>query len=212
MEQSTDYSSDLLVRAIESLAGQDAATRVAAFNAVTRALRQLVSDVIDEPVLGIQILPAEQVVANDYNPNRVAQTELDLLEVSMREDGITMPVVVVRDEAADRWPIVDGFHRRTVSVTRLHRRYLPCTVIDKPLEDRIASTIRHNRARGKHVVSSMGDIVRMMMDLGCDDAHIAHHLGMSEEELLRLKQIVGAAKLMANAQYSRSWGTKEERK
>ena len=129
---------------------------------------------------------------------------MDLLEESMRADGVTMPVVVM--PLQDTWELIDGFHRHIVGTQRLGRRYLPCSVIDRPLADRMASTVRHNRARGKHQVELMAALVREMMDLGWDDQRIARALGMSEEELLRLRQMVGAARLLAAREYSLSWG------
>lgn len=166
----------------------------------------MVSDVCDDPVLSVKLLPADKVQPNEYNPNRVASPEMDLLELSIREDGVTMPVVSVYDKELDIWVVVDGFHRRTVICERIGRKYVPCSVIDKPISDRMASTIRHNRARGKHQVDLMAEIVKALLSLGWDDVKIAEHLGMSVEELLRLKQSVGVAKLLAASEYSKSWG------
>ena len=156
----------------------------------------------------VQLVAADSVKANDYNPNRTAAPEMDLLEQSIRCDGITMPVVVVADEAG--WTVVDGFHRTRVCKERLHRKYLPVSVIDKAIADRMASTIRHNRARGKHQVDLMADIVKSLLAQGWEDPDIAKHIGMTEEELLRLKQTVGVAKLLAAADYSRSFGNSED--
>ena len=179
--------------------------RVAAFNAATGALRALVSDLCDDPVLAVKLVPAGDVEANDYNPNKTAAPEMDLLEESIRRDGVTMPLVVYR-LSDGRHLIVDGFHRRVVLVDRLGRRYLPCSEIDRPEADRIASTIRHNRARGKHQVDLMAAIVKRLLGLGWDDAAVAQAVGMTGEELLRLKQVAGVAKLLAAEEYSQSWG------
>jgi ParB-like chromosome segregation protein Spo0J len=129
---------------------------------------------------------------------------MDLLEQSIRADGITMPVVVVGD--TERCTVVDGFHRRTVAAERLGRKWLPCSFISSSLADRMASTVRHNRARGKHQVELMAALVQSMMALGWDDDRISQALGMSVEELLRLRQMAGAARMMAASEYSRSWG------
>lgn len=193
------------VRAIRELASATEEERVEAYNRLSRELRAMVSEICDDPVLSVQLLPADRVRANTYNPNRVAPPEMDLLELSIREDGVTMPVVTVRDPEAGEWEVVDGFHRRGVIVDRLDRRYVPSSVIDRPLADRMAATVRHNRARGKHQVDLMGALVRALMAEGWGDERIAEHLGMSVEELLRLKQIVGAARMLAGAEYSRSW-------
>jgi hypothetical protein len=183
--------------------------RVAAFNAATGALRSLVADLCDDPVLALKLVPAEDVSANDYNPNRVATPEMDLLEQSIRCDGVTMPIVTYRDIGNGKRIVVDGFHRRCVLTDRLHRRYLPVTEIDKPLAERMASTIRHNRARGKHQVDLMAALVKSLMAQGWDDPRIAEHIGMTEEELLRLKQVAGVARLLAADEYSQSWGLTE---
>jgi hypothetical protein len=192
-----------VIRAIRASSSLPEAQRIALYNQATRELAALVADVVPDPVCGLQLLPAADITANDYNPNRVASTELDLLETSIRADGITMPIVVIRE--GSRAIVIDGFHRRRVVTERLGRRYIPCTVLDRPLVDRMASTVRHNRARGKHAVDLMGTLVRGMLAEGWDDGRIAAALGMSEEELLRLKQSVGCARLLAGPEYGCSW-------
>jgi ParB-like chromosome segregation protein Spo0J len=191
--------------AIAECENLSAAARVDVFNAATKALGRLVRDMADDPACSPQLVEATSIEPNAYNPNRVAAPEMDLLENSMRADGITMPVVVMRDAERKQWIVVDGFHRRRVAIERLGRRYVPCSVIDKPMADRMASTVRHNRARGKHVVDLMAELVKGMMALGWDDERIAENLGMSVEELLRLKQMVGCASLMAGDSYTRTW-------
>jgi ParB-like chromosome segregation protein Spo0J len=197
-------NSNEIVEAITVHSADSETDRVALYNTLTRAAAALVADVSGDPATAPQLIPVESVVGNTYNPNTVAGPEMDLLEQSMRADGITMCVVVM--ESGPAWTVIDGFHRHKVGVERLGRRYLPCSVIDRPLADRMASTVRHNRARGKHQVELMAALVKSMMELGWDDARIAESLGMSEEELLRLRQMVGAAKLLAGEEYSRSWG------
>lgn len=191
---------------IEELRRLPAAERVRAYNQISSALGSLVEDLVDAPALSPQLLPAEQVRANDYNPNRVASVELGLLEQSIRADGITMPVVVVQDAPGGPWTVVDGFHRRLVVTGPLKGSWVPCSVISPARGDRIASTVRHNRARGKHQVDLMGELVRLLMAEGWGDPQIADRLGMSVEELLRLKQIVGAAKLLSAPEYTRFIG------
>lgn len=193
-----------LVLAISGLRGLETESRVDAYNALSAALGDLVHDIAPDPAVSPQLILASRVQANDYNPNRVASVEMDLLENSIRADGITMAVVVVPDGSGGG-VVVDGFHRRTVAAERIGRRYLPCSVINRPLADRMASTVRHNRARGKHQVDLMAGLVKAMMGLGWGDEQIAENLGMSVEELLRLKQMVGAAKLLAAEDYSREW-------
>lgn len=196
---------------LDWLAAQQRASvpeRVAVYNAVSTALGRLVEDIAPDPALSPQLLHAAAVHGNAYNPNTVAAPEVDLLEQSMRADGITMPIVVLRQEQSAE--VVDGFHRRCVAVERLGRAYLPCAVIDRPLAERMASTVRHNRARGKHQVELMAALVRQMLTLGWDDARIAASLGMTEEELLRLRQMAGAARMLAADEYTREWTTTKE--
>lgn len=157
------------------------------------------------PCLAVRLVPAAKVVSNDYNPNKVARRELDLLELSIREDGVTQALVVYYDREADKYVIVDGFHRYVVLV-RLGCEEIPVVVIDKDIRNRMASTVRHNRARGKHQVDLVAELVKSLLAKGWEDERIAEHLGMSGEELVRLKQVVGIARLFAAPEYSKSWG------
>jgi ParB-like chromosome segregation protein Spo0J len=197
-------TTDEIIKAIRDLAGAPTEDRVQVFNAISKAIGEMVRDIAPDPAVSPQLIPAELVQANDYNPNRVASTEMELLENSILADGITMCVVVMPDGAGGGI-VVDGFHRRTVAAERLKRTHIPCAVIDRPLADRMASTVRHNRARGKHQVDLMASLVKAMMGLGWGDEQIAENLGMSTEELLRLRQMVGAARLFAADEYSREW-------
>ena len=189
-----------LIDAIDAISALPLAARIEAYNAATRALARVVG--VTDPACAPQLIAPSEIDANDYNPNRVAAPEMALLEDSIRADGVTMPVVVVRSGA--RWTVVDGFHRRSVTAA-MGYAYIPCSVIDRPTADRMASTVRHNRARGKHQIDLMASLVRGMMALGWVDGQIAQHLGMSEEELLRLRQIAGAAQMLAAQEHSQSW-------
>ena len=162
------------------------------------------------PVYATRAVPMEKVQANDYNPNRVAPPEMQLLETSIMEDGYTQPVVTFYDEAADKYIVVDGFHRYLIMQNSAEIRereggMLPVVVINKDLSNRIASTIRHNRARGTHNVELMSTIVAELVEMGKGDRWICKHVGMSVDELLRLKQITGVAALFANRDFSDSW-------
>lgn len=162
------------------------------------------------PVYGVIAVPIEKVQANDYNPNSVAPPEMELLETSIWEDGYTMPVVCFYDEENDKYIVVDGFHRYTVLKTskRVFERekgMLPVSVIDKDISDRMASTIRHNRARGSHSIDLMSNIVSELVEMGKGDAWICKHIGMSQDELLRMKQITGLASLFREKDFSDSW-------
>ncbi len=162
------------------------------------------------PVYNVKRVPIEQVTANDYNPNSVAPPEMELLETSIWEDGYTQPVVVVYDRENDKYVVVDGFHRYCTlrDSERIREReqgMLPVVVLDKEMHDRMASTIRHNRARGTHNIELMSTIVSELVEMGKGDAWICKHIGMSKDELLRLKQITGVAALFANQDFSESW-------
>jgi ParB-like chromosome segregation protein Spo0J len=166
------------------------------------------------PVYNVIAVPLEKVKANDYNPNAVAPPEMALLETSIWEDGYTQPVVTYYDKDQDMYIVVDGFHRYTVLKTskRIFERengMLPIVVIDKELGDRMASTIRHNRARGTHNIELMSNIVAELVEMGKGDRWICQHIGMSADELLRLKQITGVAALFANRSFSDSWKAEE---
>lgn len=155
-------------------------------------------------------VPIEKVQANDYNPNIVPPIELDLLYKSIKQDGYTQPIVTFYDVEKDTYIIVDGFHRYTVSkrypdILQGNHGCVPVVVIDKPLGDRMASTIRHNRARGQHVVEGMVNVVYNLLLEGWSDEKICNELGMGAGELVRVKYISGYAKLYENADYSKSW-------
>ncbi|MBQ8465181.1 MAG: ParB-like nuclease domain-containing protein [Alphaproteobacteria bacterium] len=162
------------------------------------------------PVYCVKAVPIEKVKANEYNPNRVAPPELKLLELSIWEDGYTQPVVCYYDKDSDEYIIVDGFHRYTIMKTskRIYERekgMLPIVTIDKELGERMASTIRHNRARGSHNVDLMSNIVAELVEMGKSDTWICKNIGMSADEVLRLKQITGLAALFKDEEFSRSW-------
>lgn len=157
------------------------------------------------PVLDVFLVPTNKVVANDYNPNKVAPPEMKLLKLSIEEDGYTQPIVTYYDKEKDQYIIIDGFHRYRCAVEYFKLTEVPITVVDKPLSNRIASTIRHNRARGTHGIRPMSDIVLSLIEQGWDDAKIAKHLGMDAEEVLRLKQITGLPQVFANHKFSKSW-------
>jgi len=157
------------------------------------------------PCMKPELVPLCKVVCNGYNPNNVAKPEMDLLALSIAEDGVTMPVVVYHDIENDKYIVVDGEHRYTILRDVFHSNVIPVSIIDKNIDERIASTIRHNRARGVHKIMSMADIVARLVRGKWADEDIARHLGMSVEELLRLKQIKGIAQILANKEYGREW-------
>lgn len=158
------------------------------------------------PVYNIKRVPIEKIVANDYNPNHVATREMELLYTSIKEDGYTMPIVCYYDEKDDKYIIVDGFHRYTVMLKykNIYEREggcLPVSVIEKDINNRIASTIRHNRARGKHEVQLQANVVKMLKD-GWDEAKIMKELGMTYEEVSRLLGLTGIFSEIKDVPYS----------
>lgn len=158
------------------------------------------------PVSRVQWVPADQVRANDYNPNSVAAPEMRLLRLSIEADGFTQPIVVWK-VADDSFEVVDGFHRHLVG-KEMGLSHLPVVVINanrSAKEDRIASTIRHNRARGKHAVDAMSDIVVELSRRNWSDSKIARELGMDADEVLRLKQVSGLAEIFADREFSEAW-------
>ena len=160
---------------------------------------------IEFPVLNVRMIPLDQIVANDYNPNKVATPEMALLKHSIEEDGYTQPLVVYYDEKQQVYIVVDGFHRYQCAKEYFHLKEVPCTVIDKSIENRMASTIRHNRARGTHQIKDMSLIVSDLYKIGWDDEKICKHLGMELDEVLRLKQITGLKEVFAHHDFSKSW-------
>lgn len=193
------------------LADLDNDNRIDAINAIRLALREH-SPMKREPVDCVLWVRAEQLHANDYNPNSVAPPEMRLLQLSIMADGYTQPIVAWPD-AEGSYEVVDGFHRNRVGREvgavrkRVHGR-LPIAVINTERtgkEDRIAATIRHNRARGKHQVDAMADIVLDLARRNWSDEKIATELGMEPDEVLRLKQITGLAGLFAEREFSQAW-------
>lgn len=167
------------------------------------------------PVCWVRWVHIDKVRPNDYNPNSVAGIEMRLLYISIAHDGYTQPVVTYYNPDEDIYVVVDGFHRyftmlSNSDIFRTTGGHLPIVVINKDINDRMASTVRHNRARGKHSVAGMSKMVFSMLENGWSDEAICNELGMEPEELLRLKHITGFSKLFADAQYSKAWKTKNQ--
>jgi ParB-like chromosome segregation protein Spo0J len=172
-------------------------------------------DMSHNPVDRVQWVPVEKVFANNYNPNAVASIEMQLLYISIDHDGYTQPVVTTYDEEHDRYTIVDGFHRYLVMKRYeiiYDRNYglLPVVVLKKGANDRMASTIRHNRARGRHSIDGMGALVIDMLKNGWNDARICKEIGLEKEELIRLKHLTGYARFFEGAEYSKAMETSKQ--
>ena len=194
----------------ELLSGLELSEKINAINEIRECIHEQ-SPFKNEPVDYVKWVLAENVVANDYNPNKVAPPEMELLEISIMNDGYTQPVVTFPNNG--KIEVVDGFHRTRVSkeskiVRQRVMGYTPTVIIRKEQSDkndRIASTIRHNRARGKHQVDAMSEIILELKNRNWKNERIARELGMDEEEILRLCQITGLQDIFKDDDFSKSW-------
>lgn len=182
--------------------------KVQLFNQITQQLYDWLG--MPHPTLNVQLLPADRVKGNDYNPNKVAPPEMELLKLSIRKDGYTMPVVVSAEQDGEDWIVVDGFHRTTVAQHAKDIRdslhgYMPASKLSKSLEDRVTSTVRHNLARGTHQVELSAKLVVFLKKHNWTDARIGKEIGMDADEVLRLKQITGLAEAFADKDFSNAW-------
>jgi ParB-like chromosome segregation protein Spo0J len=165
---------------------------------------------IQHPVGNVQRIPQDKVIANDYNPNKVAPPEMKLLYHSIKMDWYTQPIVAYYDNEKDKYVIVDGFHRHRVGkeykdISESIMWHLPIVVIDKEIKDRMSSTIRHNRARWKHSVDWMSEIVADLIKKWWDDDQIMIELWMERDEVLRLKQNTGLGEIFKDRNFSTAW-------
>lgn len=157
------------------------------------------------PCMSPIIVPIEKVQANNYNPNNVADSEMELLATSIVDNGFCFAVVTIYDEVLDKYVIIDGFHRYQIFRDVLEASEIPILVLDHDMRKRMEATVQFNRARGVHQVELMGDLVQALVEQGASDEEIAKHLGMDSEEVFRLKQVTGIAALFKNQTYSRAW-------
>lgn len=167
------------------------------------------------PVYNVISVPIEKISPNDYNPNCVAPPEMKLLYDSIKEDGYTMPIVCYYDKEVDKYIIVDGFHRYRVmleykDIYEREEGRIPVSVINKTIDNRIASTIRHNRARGSHNIDLMSNIINELHELGRGTIWISRHLGMDQDEILRLKQLTGLTSLFKEVDFNNAWVPEED--
>lgn len=193
----------------ETIKNADGTINMDAYNKVLETLFQYNPN-HHNPVGLVRWVNIDKVRANNYNPNAVAKIEMNLLFTSIKHDGYTQPVVTFYDKDKDQYIIVDGFHRYSTMknskyLRELNHNLLPVVVIDKDMNDRRASTVRHNRARGSHSIEGMSDLVYQMLNDGWSDARICNELGMEADELVRLKYITGYAKLYEKAEFNNAW-------
>jgi len=182
--------------------------KVRIYNEITQELYAFLG--LKHPALHTTLVPADSVQGNDYNPNKVAPPELELLKLSIRKDGLTMPVVVAGGKEEGSWVVVDGFHRTAIcagtkDIRESLKGYLPVTQLDKSLEDRVTATVRHNMARGTHQIALTARLVALLKKHNWSNERIGKELGMDADEVLRLKQISGLAEAFANKQFSKAW-------
>jgi len=207
-----DYFKKELTRIFEGFESLDIEQKVEILNEVKIFIHEI-SPMKYEPVDCVLWVKNETVRANDYNPNSVAPPEMELLRLSISSDGYTQPIVSMLEDNETTREVIDGFHRNRVGKecpeiqSRVHG-YLPVVTINEDrtkINDRMASTIRHNRARGKHKIDAMSDIVIDLKKRNWSDAKISKNLGMDSDEVLRLCQIGGLAELFSDKEFSKSW-------
>lgn len=197
---------------LAEISSLDTDNKIAVINEIKKILHE-VSPFKNEPVDCVLWVKHEKIHANSYNPNKVAPPEMELLELSIINDGYTQPIVTWDNPEKNGTEVIDGFHRNRVGkeskiVSKRILGYLPIVSIRKEQSnknDRIASTIRHNRARGKHQVDAMSDIVIELKNRNWNNQRIAKQLGMDEEEVLRLCQISGLDNLFNDNDFSKAW-------
>jgi len=206
--ESLQYDISVLIRSIENMNLDD---KVFAINSIREQIHEI-SPFKSEPVDFVKWVKNTAVHANDYNPNSVAPPEMQLLKTSISHDGYTQPIVAMLDDHS-QYEVIDGFHRHRVGKedadiqSKVHG-YLPLVQIrssQQDKNDRMASTIRHNRARGEHKVDAMADIVIEIKRRFWSDEKIAKELGMDPDEVLRLQQISGLIGLFSDAEFSQAW-------
>lgn len=199
-----DFANDIQTLTIDE--------RIEMINEARKILHEI-SPFKTEPVDLVLWVKNDTVHANDYNPNSVAPPEMELLRLSISADGYTQPIVSMLEENNETREVIDGFHRNRVGKEcaeiqqRVHG-YLPVVTINQDrtqINDRVASTIRHNRARGKHKIDAMSDIVIDLKKRNWSDDKIARNLGMDADEVLRLCQIGGLSELFSSSEFSEAW-------
>jgi hypothetical protein len=203
-----------LVKELNQLSIED---KIDQLNIVRETLHKEVSPFVNEPVDFVKWVKVENTCPNNYNPNHVAKPEMDLLYTSIKNNGVGFPLMTGNVREDSKHTIVDGFHRHLTISNRSDIRqrllgYAPIAILDLSEEKLIAATVEFNRARGKHQVELMANLVKLLIDKKLSNNEIANYLGMQPEELLRLKQVKGIAEILANKEYSKSWEVKQNEK
>lgn len=198
----------MISRIIEKYKTSPFDKKIEIYNSITQELYDFLG--LKHPALNIQLVSIDKVQGNSYNPNKVANTEMKLLELSIKKDGFTMPIVVASEKKNENWIVVDGFHRLTIcqensQVRKSLQGYIPVSKLDKTLENRVAATVRHNMARGTHQVELSAKLVTFLKRNDWSNQKIGEELGMDPDEVLRLKQITGLAEAFKDKKFSKSW-------
>jgi Predicted transcriptional regulators len=214
-DSESEITEELLLDAVDQFFDEtdDIDDQVSALNSLREKLHE--RSPFSEPVENIKWVKQDHVEGNDYNPNEVATPEMDLLHKSIKEDGYTQPIVTYQTDD-EYFEVVDGFHRMLIGKNREDIRerlydHVPVTVIDKSLDERMSSTIRHNRARGTHQIRDMSNLVADLIEQGWDDERVCEELGMELDEVLRLKQVSGLKDVFSGHEFSQSWSEYEDR-
>ena len=214
-DSESEITEELLLDAVDQFFDEtdDIDDQVTALNSLREKLHE--RSPFSEPVENIKWVKQDHVEGNDYNPNEVATPEMDLLHKSIKEDGYTQPIVTYQTDD-EYFEVVDGFHRMLIGKNREDIRerlydHVPVTVIDKSLDERMSSTIRHNRARGTHQIRDMSNLVADLIEQGWDDERVCEELGMELDEVLRLKQVSGLKDVFSGHEFSQSWSEYEDR-
>ena len=163
------------------------------------------------PCLAVKLVPREQLQANNYNPNHVPKDKMELLKQSILDNGFCFPIVTIWDADLEKYVIVDGFHRYTISLPEwLDIEQVPVVVLEHNISQRMAATIQFNKARGVHQVDLDADVVKSLLEQGMKEEEVAKHLGLDLETVLRYKQMTGIIDLFKNVDYTPSWEVENE--
>ncbi|MEQ3696120.1 MAG: ParB N-terminal domain-containing protein [Pseudomonadales bacterium] len=182
--------------------------RVEIFNLLSVLAASIVE--FKHPALNVQLVRTNTLEDNDYNPNVVSPPEYRLLTHSIREDGITMPLVVAKSQGQKPYVVVDGYHRAQIikfdkEVNKSLADHIPVVILAKPLDKRISSSVRHNMARGSHQVKLTAKLILRLKELNWTNDEIGKELGMDSDEVLRMQQITGLAEAFKNDDFSTAW-------
>ncbi len=186
--------------------GQDIEKKVSFFNQISELNAHILG--CDQPIFRLQIVPISKLLDNKYNPNLMASREFNLLERSMKVDGITSPIIVSQPDEHGYYRVIDGFHRlQIMKKNKSHNLsgYVPVVILDKPADEQLSSLVRHNLARGQHQVNLSSNLIVQLSQCGWDDHKISHELGMDKDEVLRLKQVSGLAAAFKDKSFHQAW-------